>query len=73
MKVIVFPTRHQQRVEAIVRGELAAYAGIEELTLVITRATEPWRWSVQAAGLGDKLRERGMADLVEEALKKAGV
>jgi hypothetical protein len=73
MKVMVFPGRHQERVEPIARAVLEPYAGARELTLVITRVSEPQRWSVQATGVADRLRERGFSDIVETALKRAGL
>jgi pyruvate-formate lyase-activating enzyme len=73
MKVMVFPGRHQERVESVARSVLEPYAGAQDLTLVVTRVSEPQRWSVQATGVADHLRERGFSNIVETALKRSGV
>jgi hypothetical protein len=73
MKVMVFPGRNQERVESIARAVLEPYAGAQELTLVVTRVSEPQRWSVQATGVADHLRERGFSKIVETALKRSGL
>ena len=71
MKVTVFPDSHQQRVEALVHGELGHRGGPRDLALVIVQ--EPAGWQVHASGLNDLVLERGFADVVEAALKRSGL
>jgi hypothetical protein len=73
MKVMVFPARDLERVEPVVRRALTARAGADALSLTILRVSYPRGWSVQATGLGDPILERGLSDVVEDALKRSGV
>lgn len=69
MKMTVFPDSHQERVEALVQGELGHRGGPRDLTLVVIQ--EQMGWRVHASGLNDPVLERGFADVVEAALKRS--
>lgn len=71
MKLLVFPSRRREQVEAVVRAALADERGTDDLTLTIVRLSQ--EWTVKPAGLGDELRERRLCELAKQALKKADV
>jgi len=73
MKILVIPSRDLERVEPVVRRALSSRAGADALTLTVLRVSYPRGWSVQAAGLGDPILERGFSEVVEDALKRSGV
>ena len=73
VKVLVFPQARRQHVEAVVRDTLADRGGTDELTLTIVRLHATRGWSVHASGLRDALLERSFSEVIEEALKRAGV
>jgi hypothetical protein len=73
LKLLVFPEARRQPVEAVVRDTLAERGGTDELTLTIVRLDATRGWSVHATGLSDELFERTLSEVIEEALKSAGV
>jgi hypothetical protein len=74
MKLVVFPEARRAQVEAVVRETLGPHrGGTDELTLTIMRMTMERRWSVQVTGLNDPVLERGWCEVIEHALKEAGI
>jgi hypothetical protein len=69
MKVTVFPDTEQDRIEALVLGAPGHRGGPRDLALVVEHVAAGWR--VHATGLNDPVLERGFADVVEAALRRA--
>lgn len=74
MKLVVFPETRRAQVDAVVRETLGPHrGGTEELTLTVIHVTMEKRWSVQVTGLSDPMLERGWCEVIEHALKDAGI
>jgi hypothetical protein len=65
---MVFPDARHDEVEAVVRATLHKGAP-EELSLVIVRVAATEAWAVAASGLDDAEMQRGIIDVLEEALR----
>ena len=73
MQLMVFPDAQRDEVETLVRATLGRSGAPDQLSLVIVRVASTEAWAVAASGLGDAEVERGIIEVLEEALRAAPV
>jgi hypothetical protein len=71
MRLMVFPDALRPHVEGTAARAFGHAGAPDGLTLTVVHMPATRDWSVHATGLDDPVLERGLCDVVREALRRA--